>query len=150
MGTKFKPEKNNNSYRFGVDRQDSLGSLTIQVPTPKGSFMALKVDVVPADVPFLIGLDVLDHFGLTLNSVENSIQCPSGEWEMPVVQKLGHAYIEWGTEKKVMFTKSELLRLHRGFQHPADNKLLNLLKLARPEELDQETRFLTPVIFAKG
>ena len=39
-----------------------------------------------------------------------------------------------------MFTKSELLRFHRRFQHPHQDKLLNLLGRARPADLDPQTR----------
>jgi len=140
MGVKFKPKANNNSYRFGVDQQDSLGSMMIRVPTPNGTVMIINVDVISADVPFLIGLDVFDRFGLTLDTVKNCLSCPSANWEIPVVRKLGHVYLEWKKTDRILFTKSELIKLHRGFQHPADDKLFNVLKKARPNEADQETR----------
>jgi hypothetical protein len=60
-GKKFKLQRSNYVYRFGVDKQDLLGSLTIHIPTP-ASVITLNVDVVRANVSLLIGLDVLDEW----------------------------------------------------------------------------------------
>jgi hypothetical protein len=56
VGTKFKLKGNKNIYRFGVDRQESMGSVSIRLPTPV-SIIFLEVDVVRANVPLLIGLE---------------------------------------------------------------------------------------------
>ena len=45
VGCKFKPRKNNNVYRFGVDRQEAVGSILIRIPTPANSMIVLSVDV---------------------------------------------------------------------------------------------------------
>lgn len=39
-----------------------------------------------------------------------------------------------------MYTRNELIKLHRKFSHPAIDKLLNLLKLAKPWEVDEKTK----------
>jgi hypothetical protein len=56
---KFKLQQCNKVYRFGVDKQESLGSIAIQIPT-LAAVITLNVDVVRANVPLFIGLDVLD------------------------------------------------------------------------------------------
>ena len=48
--------------------------------------------------------------------------------------------MEWSKSDSILFTKSELHKLHRGFSHPASDKLLILLKLARPSHVNSETR----------
>jgi transposase InsO family protein len=141
VGTKFKLKENKNIYRFGVDRQESMGSFSIRLPTPV-SIIFLEVDVVRANVPLLIGLDVLDAYGLTADTVKNSLKCPSIGWEIPLVRKLGHVYLEWPLETNILFTKSELTKLHRGFYHPTNENLMNLLKRARPNDLDKDTNRL--------
>jgi hypothetical protein len=45
--------------------------------------------------------------------------------------------VEWCS--RVHFTQSELHKLHHGFHHPANDKLLNLIRRARPEEIDNDT-----------
>jgi hypothetical protein len=72
VGKKFKLQRSDNVYRFGVDKQDSLGSIAINIPTP-ASVITLNVDVVRANVPLRIGLSVLDANGLTADTVSNKL-----------------------------------------------------------------------------
>ena len=39
-----------------------------------------------------------------------------------------------------MYTKPELLKLHRHFRHPSTDKLFALIKRARPNQADSNTR----------
>jgi Zinc knuckle len=125
-GKKFKLQRSNNLYRFGVDEQDSLGSIAIHVSTP-AAVITLNIDVVRANVPFLIGLDVLDANDLTADTVSNKLRCPKGGWETPHVRKIGNVYLELSYEGNILFSKSELTKMHRGFYHPSSENLLNLL-----------------------
>ncbi len=140
MGIKFKPMKSNHRYKFGEDKQDSIGSIYIRIPLISNKMIQIKVDVVRANVPFLIGLDLLDEFKLYVNTVTNQLIAPNLNLATPLVRKLGHIYLEWNKEDKILYTKQELVRIHRHFSHPATDKLLNLLKLARPWETDSETK----------
>ena len=139
-GTPFRPIRNNNAYRYGVGQKRSLGSIEIRIPTPGNSFLPVRVDVVSADIPLLLGLDLLDKCRMYFNNVRNLLCFPDINWEIPIARKLGHAYVEWKKLDSILFTRSELLRLHRGFQHPHQDKLLNILKRARPTDLDPQTR----------
>ncbi len=47
-------------FRFGDGVFNSLGTMEISIPAPDGSFLKTLVDVVLADVPLLLVLDVLD------------------------------------------------------------------------------------------
>lgn len=47
-------------FVFGSDKQPSICLLKIIMLTPKGIITVLT-DFVPAKIPFLIGLDLLDH-----------------------------------------------------------------------------------------
>jgi hypothetical protein len=114
-GTKFRPMPNNNSYRFGSDRQRSLGSMGIRMAVPGGSFLSVKVDVVAADIPFLIGLDALDDFGLNVLTVQNILESVGEGRNLPLVPKLGHLYLEPSKADSILFTKNELQKLHRSF-----------------------------------
>lgn len=139
MGCKFKVQPSKTAFKFGVDRQQSLGSMTIRIPVPGDSLMLIKGDVVPVDVPFLAGLDVLDRFKLVADTVENKLECKLSDWSLPLARKLGLLYLEWGDVDKVFFTRQQLTRLHRGFHHPATRKLYGLLKRAKVENLDEDT-----------
>jgi hypothetical protein len=134
-GCKFRTTPSRNQPRFGVDCQQSLGILSIRLPT-HDSFLVINVDVVPVDVPFLVGLDVLDAFGLTVDTVENTLKAPKSGWSIPLVRKLGHVYLEWQPKDRILYTRSELTKLHRGFFHPTSKRLLELIKRAKLEDLD--------------
>jgi hypothetical protein len=59
------------------------------------------VDVVPPDVPLLLGLDLMDRLRLQFLSVSNNLEhvSPEGKsWRLLVVRKYGHGYIEWSVE----------------------------------------------------
>ena len=60
MGVNFRPHKINHKYQFGEDKQNSLGSIPIRIPIQDNKVIQTEVDVVAANVPFLIGLDFLD------------------------------------------------------------------------------------------
>ena len=77
-----------------------------------------------------------------VNTLTNQLHCPQLQLSTPLVRKNGHVYLEWPTSKSVLFSSPELLRLHRGFSHPATDKLYNLLRTARPYETNQETKLV--------
>lgn len=132
-------QKNTGLYRFGTDLRASCGSVEIRIPTPKNSFISLTVGFLNLIVPFPTDLDTLDCFGLYFSNIENTVCCPTQKENVPVVEKLGHAYFEWSHSQRIRFNKSELICLHREFQYPFHNKQSNLLKRARPEEPSEET-----------
>jgi len=74
MVVKYKTEKSKNIYKFGDLEQDALGSIRIRAPISEDHGITKQVDVVPVDVPFLIGLDLLDKYGLFINNVDNLLR----------------------------------------------------------------------------
>ena len=132
MGIKFKTKKNNNRYKFGDSSQNSLGSMNMRIPINDNKVIHIEVDVVQANVTFLIGLDLLDEYSLYVNNVTNELVAPYLAISTPLVRKRGHIYLEWNKKDTILYTRQELLKLHRNFSHPSSDKLFNLLKLARP------------------
>jgi hypothetical protein len=61
---------------------------------PFNGFIQRDIDVVPADVPLLFGLDLLGQEGMyvenTINQLVNRLQ----QWQLPLTRKLGHIYLE--------------------------------------------------------
>ena len=126
-------------FRFGDRSFRSLGAIPIRIPTPNGSFIEHRFDVVKADVPLLLGLDLLDSSGLIVNNVNNCLENKILGYSMPIVRKFGHLYLEWPVSE-ILFTKAELTKLHRQFKHPSTEKLLNLLKRSKVSNVDAHTR----------
>ncbi len=57
--------------------------------------------------------------------------------KVPLNVKRGHLYLEWQSSI-VLFTPSELVKLHRRFAHPSTEKLINILRRASPENYTPE------------
>jgi hypothetical protein len=111
-GVKFEPKLNGNSYRFGADKQEPLGSINICFPAMTGA-VELNVDMVGADVPFLVGLDTMDVLAITSDTVLNVLKRPKEGCFTPLVWKHGHVFLEWQKERNVFFTKHGLKKMHR-------------------------------------
>ena len=138
---KFKLHPSATRFRFGDGRYPSLGSMEIRIPIPNGSFVSIQLDVVSADVPMLLGLDVLDRESLVANNVHNELQAPLPGWSMPLEKKFGRLYLCWGA-KEILYTKHELVKLHVHFCHLSTDKLYEVIKRARPSQVDESTRKL--------
>lgn len=49
-----------------------------------------------------------------------------------------HIYLDRQKTNSSLFTFQELIKLHKGFSHPSNYKIFNLLCLARPLKVDYE------------
>jgi hypothetical protein len=60
-------------FLFGDQVSNSMGTFAMDIPTP-GGVLELSVDVVDIDVPFLLGLDVMDKYRLQVLTVTNELE----------------------------------------------------------------------------
>ena len=74
IGINFQPIRAEARFRFGVGRSKSIGKIPIIVPTPE-TFFTVWVDAIPEDIPFLVGLYILDKYSLQVLSVHNELEC---------------------------------------------------------------------------
>lgn len=51
----IKPKRSASSFRFRAKNYQSLGNFTGKVPLPNGKVPKMKTNIVPINVPFLIG-----------------------------------------------------------------------------------------------
>ncbi len=99
------------------------------------------MDVVSADMPMLLGLDILDREGLIACNVRNELQSVYHGWKIPIERELSHLYVT-SNPKHIQFTRPELIKLLRHFRHPSPEKLYAVIKPARPDQADEATRSL--------
>lgn len=126
-------------FKFGTDGQQSLGKIPIRVPVEDGSLMMIMAEVVPIDVPFLLGLDILDKLKLVVDNVDMVLDCRVNNQRLPIVRKHGHLYIEWGAADRIFFIREQLTKLHRGFHHPSAQKLHELLRRSKAKDPKEDT-----------
>ena len=113
----------------------SLGTMQIRIPTLNHSFLKIKVNVAPADVLLLLGLDVLENEKLMANNVQNELQATNHGWSMPLTRKHGHLYLKLNSRSS-LFTKLKIIKLDRHFKYPASGKLYGVTKRARTNQVD--------------
>lgn len=120
------------SFRFGVHRHRSLGSVEIRIPIFGAHFIQLRVDVVNINIPFLLGLDIMTRYGMILDAEHLTLSSGPDGWTLPLRRKHGHLYLEW--EARILFTESELRRVHRHFYHPKPERLYAVIKRSDPSK----------------
>jgi hypothetical protein len=135
-------------FKFGQDVQKPQGIIGVRVPTPDNSFMLINVDVVKAEVPFLIGLDTLDAVAMIVDTVENEFRAPKAGWSVPIIRKFGHVYLEWRPTDKIMFTRHDLQKVQHNTLHPTNQTLIELIKGAKREDFDEGGKKILQVISA--
>jgi hypothetical protein len=101
-------------------------------------FFSHRLEVVDVNVPMLLGMDFLDKHRLIIDVTRNLLVHQSTNSSQPLSRKHGHVYIEWDSD--MLFTYDELRKMHRNFFHPAVNKLMNLFKRARIQDLPADIR----------
>lgn len=138
VGVPFKPLPSSSRFSFGAGKSKYLSKIPLVVSTPQ-TLTSLHVDFVPQDIPFLIGLDIMDKYSLQVLSVSNELECIREGWRVPLTRKNGLIYWEWFTCMPTFFTRSQLERLHRHLLHPSTRKLYSLLRRANPAQLTFDT-----------
>ncbi len=89
----------------------------------------------------LLGMYVLDLEILFANNVTKKFQVPLSGWSMPVERKFEHLNLYCGA-KEVLYTKAELVKLHKHVGHPSIGKLYEVINRARLNKVDESTRKL--------
>ncbi|CDF34787.1 unnamed protein product [Chondrus crispus] len=112
--------------------------IKVRMRIKRGCYLPFWVDVVDADVPLLFGLDLLDRHKLVADNTDNVLVSKIGGWQVPIVRAHGHMFVRWDLHE-VMYTRTELERLHLHFFHPSVQKLLNLLKRGTPDRVKNDT-----------
>lgn len=126
------------SYKFGDGVRTSMGMLQVRLHIQQGFFLSFWIDVVDADIPLLLGLDLLDEHKLVADNVDNVLISKVGGWRVPITDAHGHLFVRWDLYQ-VPYTRTELERLHLHFFHPSTQKLLALLKRGTPERVNSDT-----------
>lgn len=127
-------KKSNNKYRFGEEKQVSLGSMVLGIYILQTILITELIDVVHANVSLVIRLIPLDKYDeVYIINVKNILYCLKLSIKIPLQRKHGHMYIFWRNKSRIQYTRTELVKIHKNIFIPCkSNKLFKLLKLARP------------------
>ncbi len=114
---------------------------------PNYSFMKIKVYVVPEDVPWLLGLDVLDKEKFAENTVQKGLLATNHGCPMPLTPRQSNRCFS-RIAKIILFTKSEIVDLH---VISSNSRLENCIKYevrkgTTPNQVDEPCRQLMKTI----
>ena len=113
---KLGPLKSSLKFKFGDGSFRSMGKVKMHIQISKENSISFFADVIQAEIPLLLGLDVLDKEKLVVNNVKNEIWNYKQNWVHAITRKFDHCYVVWQSARKFMFyTKAELTKLHRHF-----------------------------------
>ena len=131
-----------------IRSQSQIRRKTIEVPfngynkAPINDFalVEFECDVVDVNVPLLLEIPGLNNNGVFINNMTSKMVHHYLGWEVPVTYKHGHLFYCWDPDHDFLFTRSELHKRHMQFYHPSVNKLFNIFRRGRPEDIDEDTR----------
>lgn len=88
--------------------------------------------MVDVNMQFLLELGNLTKLKILLDVGNDRISFANLNWEMPVIRKYGHLYIEW--PKCVIFTVRELRKVHLYLFHSQPDCIYLLLRRSNPNK----------------
>lgn len=151
---RMKPlRRSQRQFCFAQTDFESLGVIDLPLATPPGiPTIYVTCDVILPDVPALLGLSALDAHSVTADTVSNRLikrvfldgdkrdgPFPVDEWHVPLTRFNGHVCAAFGFPTLTFLTRVQLSKLHRQFRHPSAEKLYNILKRAKPDEIYSDT-----------
>lgn len=71
----------------------SIGLLSLRLPRPNGTILLLDADIVRADIPVIMRLDVMQRCGLILDFNEDDVPSSLPYWKVPIIYQFGHTFI---------------------------------------------------------
>ena len=135
-------------FQFANEAFRSLVCVTFQIEVPTGiEPIHVEFDIVIADIPLLLGLDVVDREGLTpdiaysvlaertrMERNGNGPHLYVDEWGIPMRNSRSrHSYVQTDYSIATQFTRTQQNNLHKQFFQMSADKLYNLLTTLRPE-----------------
>lgn len=126
--TKFKPNPKPSFLvnKYGDTSRQSLGTITFKVPLGRELYLTLIKNVVDANIPLFIGLDILRRKKLLINYLSINLECDSLGFTVTLTTKLDHIFSEW-PYSSLLYTHSELIRMPLHFLHPKAEKAFDLI-----------------------
>ena len=109
--------------------------MKISISIPNRHNIAFECGIVSADIPLLLGIDVMRHEGLMINVRDPELE--RDDWSLPMKIRGNHLIISWISN--IYYCKMQLKKLHRYYRHPGAEKLYRLLKHIDPEKVPGNT-----------
>ena len=127
--------RSNNAFRFADEVLRSKGIIEVIIKTSHGSSLTFECDVVNSDVPMLLGLDIMRREGMVIDISKMVLR--NHEWSLPMGYAYGHLVVQ--LISSTLYSRKQLIKLHRHYRHPTADKLYAILKRVNPNKVNTET-----------
>lgn len=98
---------------LGIKCYPAHGLIKNRLPVSLTHFADIETEIMNIDIPVLLGLDAFSKFKIILDFEDNAMKLKCDNWELQIVQKLGHTYIEWAPS--IFFTERKIQLINRHF-----------------------------------
>lgn len=85
---KYMRNQSRNKVSFDSDNQSAMRSIPIRVPVGVSQFIVQHVDIVPMNIPFLTGLDIMTKYKMYIDTVRDKLCFPFLEMKVNLVRKM--------------------------------------------------------------
>jgi hypothetical protein len=126
------------TFRFGqtVTTSATVARILISIVS---TVVAIVAHVVDIDIPLLIGLDVTREHGFDVMPTEGCLYHEPTDSKLPCVSGDSHIVTRW-EPLTTFYARGQIARMHNHLLHPSTQKLYDMLRRAKPEEMTPETR----------
>lgn len=138
MNTDSKLQKCSNRNRFKEDKRSSLRSVPITIPILQNKVINEQLNVVKANVPFVVGLHLLRKYEMYVNDVKKLLFCTFLNVNISLQRKHTHINLFLANDSKILYTGPEFLGLHKTLLTSLQKSFIRYLNY-RVQEKNMET-----------
>lgn len=130
----FPKRYQHHNCRFGQKTYVSLFTSPVTLALPNGTSLVFEVSIIDLQVPFLLGLDELGRYGITLDFETGYMSAGDSILHLNFHCVGDHAFVLPDNPNSIRWTRAEFQKLHLHFYHPSSDNLFNVLRRVRPED----------------
>lgn len=124
---------------FSSHKHSVIGRIYVIIPVSHSFFLSFDAGVFDTDVPFVLSLDVLTAYSLTVYIFYISydkLSTTTDYWILPLVRMNGHEYLSWTVRS--LYTDSRLRKIRSHFYHLDSEKSCTMTHRAKPKEFSPD------------
>lgn len=133
-------------YKFGDGEKQCIRSVHVRIPIPNNRHIPIDIDIADADIPMLLGMDVMKSHRLLLKLGSLTVFSQQEQWTFPMHAHHGHIFIQW-PPSSICFTHPGLHRLHLHLFHHTTNMLFQLIRSTCLNKATERNQKLLPTYY---
>lgn len=133
------------ALQIRMETYQGSGTINVKIPISVDDYVLTVAQVIAYDIIHLVGLVEMIELKPVQEFNKRCTISKSGRWWVHLVKNFGHVYIQYCSV--ILFSESELHRLHRDFARANLGKRLPVLKRADSSSLTPEANTAMEIIY---